>query len=170
MTKRRPSIQAPEGADPVVIINRPELQARWRRTVYSTMTLVAWAVWMYLWLPAITLVAWFLGYRRFVGEIVAPEGGIILRATLVYLIIIGAMGLILFLWSRYNVLRFRGRTRRTAGAPVTDGEMADRLHISPAHLSVLRNADSALIRYGEDGTVLHVGEGARGGGGTPSVR
>ncbi len=160
MKGRRPSIQAPEGADPVVIIDRPELQARWRRTVYSTITLVAWAAWMYLWLPAITLVAWFLGYRRFVGEIVAPDGGIILRATLVYLLIIGAMGLILILWSRYNVFRFRGKTRRGAGEPVSDREMMDRLEISPEHLSTLRGSNSAFIRYGEDGAVLHVGEAA----------
>jgi len=39
----------------------------------------------------------------------------------------------------------------------------DRLEISPEHLSALRGSKSAFIRYGEDGAVLHVGEGTQPG-------
>ena len=43
-----------------LIIDKPALQALPDRLVWAAVTAVFWLIWFYLWLPWITLVAWFV--------------------------------------------------------------------------------------------------------------
>lgn len=149
------------GRDTEVIIDRPELQARRHRWTYSTLTLVAWAVWMYLWLPVVTIVAWYLGVRTFIREIMLPDRAVVLTLVLSYLAVIIVMGVILVVWSRYNLRRFRDLDRRRASPPVTDQVILEWFRCSPENMERLRVEKSVTVEYDEEGVILAVEPGSK---------
>jgi len=145
------------GRNTQVIFDRPELQARRHRWMYSTLTLIAWVVWMYLWLPVVTLVAWYLGVRIFVREIVIPDPRTMLAVSVGYLLVVVIMGIVLLTWSQYNLRRFGGHDRRRTPSPVTDRETMDWFAVSPEKLGEFRSGRSILVEHDENGVVLSVG-------------
>lgn len=147
------------GRNTEVIIDRPELQARRHRWTYSTLTLVAWVIWMYLWLPVVTIVAWYLGVRTFIREIMLPDRAVVLALVLSYLAVIVVMGVILVVWSQYNLRRFRGLERRRASPPVTDQEILEWFQCSSENMERLRVEKSVTVEYDEEGGILAVEPG-----------
>jgi hypothetical protein len=81
-------------------------------------TLVVWAVYIYVWMPLVTLGAWGL------------EFGFIHRQPT----------------TLQNLEKFRGVDRRRAPLPVTTREVANDFHISPSN-DVTEAADSRGARY-----------------------
>ncbi len=140
------------------VFDSPELQAGRHRLVYSVMTFVAWIVWAWLWLPLVTLVGWYLGVRTFIREIVIPPTGTMWMSVVAYLLVIALIGIFLIMWSRYNVLRFRGDERRRAAARVTDTEMRMRFDLSPELLARFRDEDSLVVEHDELGRITGVFE------------
>ncbi len=144
------------GRDTQVIFDRPELQARRHRLVYSTLTLIAWVIWMYLWLPVVTLVAWYLGVRVFVREIVIPDPQTILAVVLAYLLVVLVFAVVLVGWSQYNLRRFGGKDRRRFPAPLADAELADWFGIPPERLAQMRGLGRMRIEHDEEGAPIAV--------------
>jgi biofilm PGA synthesis protein PgaD len=138
------------------VFDSPELQAGRHRLVYSVMTFVAWIVWAWLWLPLVTLVGWYLGVRTFIREIVIPPTGTMWMSVVAYLLVIALIGIFLIIWSRYNVLRFRGDERRRAAAQVTDTEMRMRFDLSPDLLARFRDEESLVVEHDEIGRIAGV--------------
>ncbi len=139
-----------------LIIDRPDLQARPRRWFYWILTLAAWAVWVYLWLPLITLGGWYLGMRSFVHEIVLPDPSAMLVTGGLYLGIIIALGAALVLWSRYNLKRFGGDDRRRTPEQARDQELREWFNVSPRDMGVLRSGWSLTVHHDDDGGVRRV--------------
>lgn len=136
-----------------VIIDRPELQARHRRVLYSTATMGAWALWMYLWLPLVTLVAWWLGATRFFGEIVVPETRTMLSAGVTYFLIVLGVAVVLVGWSRYNLRRYGPRGRRQAPPVTPDAAIAAYFRVSDEDLRIGRGAGTLVIHHTDAGEV-----------------
>jgi biofilm PGA synthesis protein PgaD len=141
---------------PGPVFDSPELQARSHRVIYSVMTLAAWLVWAWLWLPLVTLLGWYLGIRTFLREIVIPDPAAMRSSLLTYLLVILSIGILLTVWSRYNVFRFRGQERRGEVSPVTDSELSDTFRISSAALDRFRDEDSLVLEHDEDGRLAGV--------------
>lgn len=129
------------------IFDLPELQTRRQRLVYGALTLTAWIIWAYLWLPLITAVGWLLGFRAFVREIVLPDPSNLFSVGVGYLIVIIALAAALVAWSRYHVHRFRGRERRSPPRPVSDAEMRSWFGVSGETLGRLRRGASLSVEY-----------------------
>jgi poly-beta-1,6-N-acetyl-D-glucosamine biosynthesis protein PgaD len=129
-----------------LIIERPDLQPRRERVIYGTITAVAWVLWAYLWLPLVTLVAWYFGVRAFIREVVIPDRVTLLATGASYLLVIVVLGGALLVWSRYNLRRFGGEDRREASAPLGGEEIRAWFSIPRRHPRV------------------HAGRGERGGG------
>jgi len=105
----------PRIAPAELIIEDPKLQTTGQKVLYGMLTLVFWMVWIYLWLPLITVAAWAFGVHRFVDFLLVEEGLAALNRVLhFYLIVIAVMGGTLLAWANYNRLRFTGRERRKA--------------------------------------------------------
>lgn len=155
-----PHVGSAPGAGPgegaPLIFERPDLQERRQRWLYWALTLVAWAVWVYLWLPLVTLVAWYLGLRTFIREIVIPDPATMISTGLVYLGIVAALALVLIGWSRYNLFRFGGEDRRRGGSPLTDEELRDAFDVDTQTLEVLRTSWITTVHHDEDGGVQDV--------------
>ncbi|TVP43467.1 MAG: poly-beta-1,6-N-acetyl-D-glucosamine biosynthesis protein PgaD [Gemmatimonadales bacterium] len=136
-----------------LIIERPDLQPRRERIVYGTITAVAWALWMYLWLPLVTLVAWYFGARAFIREVVIPDRVTLLATGATYLLVILILGGALLVWSRYNLRRFGGEDRRTASAPLGREEIQAWFAIPATTLDFMRSEGSVVVQHGEAGEV-----------------
>lgn len=151
------------GRETQLIFDRPELQARRHRWVYSTLTLIAWVIWMYLWLPVITLVAWYFGVRTFLREVVIPDPGTVLAIGLIYLLVVAILGVILIGWSRYNLGRFGGKDRRKEPRDVSDAEVAEHFGIEEGTLGELRSGRAVTLSHSSEGSVegIMVGDSTR---------
>jgi len=118
--------------------------------VISLLTVVCWAVWIYLVLPLVSLLLWALGVRLFLGEL--TKGGYAgLRTSLVaYSSVLLVLVSLLALWILWNVVRYGGsHDRRTVKrAEVTDLEIQQAFHLDDSLLAVLR--DERLLRIDLD--------------------
>ncbi|MDH5507807.1 MAG: poly-beta-1,6-N-acetyl-D-glucosamine biosynthesis protein PgaD [Anaerolineae bacterium] len=138
-----------------LIIDRPELQSPMQRYGFGGVTLLFWLIYVYLWLPMLTLVAWVLGFTRIFDEMVI-EGGYaaLARVLLIYLLVILVIGSIYLGWARINYVRFRGVERRKTQERVSDQELADHFSVSLDTLNHWQQAKSLFITHDEDGNVV----------------
>jgi biofilm PGA synthesis protein PgaD len=146
----------PDAARPL-IIERPELQSRPQRVVSAGMTAVFWAMWAYLWLPAVALLGWALGFERFYEEMVRREGlGRVLELLGWYAAVIALLAGSLVLWATYNYLRFRGVERRQSQRPVGLDGLAAFARIEPARLLLWQQARVMTVTHDDDGAIAGV--------------
>jgi biofilm PGA synthesis protein PgaD len=91
------------------------------RTRDTVLTLIMWGVYLYLWIPLITLGAWLVGFERFY-EVVILYGGVTLLLDMLdwYAVVIISIATVIVTWSGINYRRFHGKDRRrSAGAADT---------------------------------------------------
>lgn len=139
-----------------LIIDRPNLQGRTQRAFWGGVTALAWFVWAYLWLPLVTLVAWFLGARAFVREALIPDRMTFLTSGLLYLVVVLCLALLLVGWSRYNLHRFGGEDRRKAAAPVPREAVMEAFGIDAPSLDRLRGERRIRLHHGDAGELVGV--------------
>lgn len=144
------------GATPL-IIERPDLQSWQQRFVSRTLTLVFWGVWVYLWLPVITLVGWLAGLQRFHFHMIVLEGyqGF-LGLLAIYAVIILAMAGTLIGWAKYNHLRFRGVERRRARPSVSVEALARHVANPVDEIHRWRGAQIAVVHHDTHGGIRSV--------------
>lgn len=91
------------------IISHPEWQSKSQRLTSGTLTIIAWAIWIYLWLPIMTACLWIAGIHLTFVQFLR-------RPTLNSLLFIGLMVLLCSLvvagWASYNYMRFARKSRR----------------------------------------------------------
>lgn len=127
------------------IIHHPERQGRRRRTVFTALTATAWALYFYLWLPLITLLAWVLGVRTTYGELYLKQHAVdpFLLLALPFIALVCAV--VLLAWAEYNRARFSGGERRKAMGPVGEDTVALALGADPATAAALRAGRSMSL-------------------------
>lgn len=143
---------------PRLIIEDPALQTPAQKVLYGTLTVVFWALWIYLWLPLITLAGWTFGVFRFIDIMVVEQGLIALRHVMIfYLITVAAMGGTLVVWATYNWVRFSGQERRAATITENSGPLVAAA-IGQAETNVLRwqHAKILLVSHLPDGKIESV--------------
>lgn len=132
------------------IIDHPERQRPLQRTVYALITMVAWTLWISLWLPVLTLIAWSLGledaYRQ-LGLVhplhAAGDLSMVLVVALACALSIGS-------WSQYNRMRFAGKQRRRGNRHLDVAEMAPALATSVETARELRAARRSVVHFTAD--------------------
>lgn len=133
-----------------LIIERPDLQSTTRRTLYSVVTVLAWSVWLYLWLPFISLLAWLAGIQLMVVEVFQPVGGQDWRELLRLLAFVVVATLAVIVWSQYNLRRYGHHNRRQRIPDVDANTLAKYYEISPELLEKLRNKRLITLDYSND--------------------
>ncbi len=137
------------------IIYRPDLQPRSRRVMFSGITLLAWLVWFYLFAPLLSLGAWWFGIDAFREYMLLPGARGYLLTLTGYAIVIALTFLVIFGWSRYNLIRFGGPDRRQGQPPVTTEMMAQRFHVRPALLEQLQTAKTIELNFDPTSKLAH---------------
>ncbi|MDR2878066.1 MAG: poly-beta-1,6-N-acetyl-D-glucosamine biosynthesis protein PgaD [Chromatiales bacterium] len=137
-----------------LIIQNAQLQTSRQRYAYAVLTLVFWVIWLYLWTPLITLVAWLFGAERFYDAMIV-QGGIELVKSLIgiFSLLILGMGTVFGGWAVYNRWLVRGRDKRRGSPPVTDIELCEHFQITAEQLQILRSSRHAVVAHNDDGNI-----------------
>jgi poly-beta-1,6-N-acetyl-D-glucosamine biosynthesis protein PgaD len=124
--------------------------------VLSVITVVFWAVWVYLVMPLLTGVAWYFGVRLFTEQMSSDGYDGLRQSLLAYsTVLLGLVGL-LMAWIAWNVLRYGGNNdRRTVKRPeVTDPEIWEAFRLDATLLETLREARMLRLDLDPDGCVV----------------
>jgi poly-beta-1,6-N-acetyl-D-glucosamine biosynthesis protein PgaD len=88
------------------IIEKPENQRPLQRATFAFITIVAWTLWISLWMPVLTAIAWLLGVQNTYKQLglvhplhAVDDLKLVVMVALVSSLSIGT-------WSQYNRMRF----------------------------------------------------------------
>jgi len=145
------------------LIDKPERQSTSRRTAFGVLTAIAWVVYAYLWLPLVTLLAWWLGIKTAYVELYLQKQRIDTFLLLLLPLIIVFAAIVLLGWAEYNRHRFQSRQDRRKPMPdVTHAEitanMGAALSLAKAlqqarYVSVAMNAAAVPVMLTADSNI-----------------
>jgi biofilm PGA synthesis protein PgaD len=134
------------------IIQAPELLTARERARDTFVTAAMWGVYLYLWVPLISLFAWVLGFELAYDVMMRAGGARDLGAILVvYAVIIGVIFVVVTAWSLINRVRYRGQNRRQLGKSVSDAAIAGFFGIDATKLPTLREARRVRLDFDSAG-------------------
>lgn len=137
------------------IIYRPDLLPKRQRVMFSTVTLMAWFIWFYLFLPVLSLAAWWVGIEAFANYMLEPVTRNYLLTLTGYAVVVAVTALVIIGWSRYNQYRFSGPDRRSSMPPVTPEMTARRFQVDEALLEQLKQAKTLELNFDPTGRLAH---------------
>ena len=131
----------------------PEELTRSERTRDSLITAVLWGIYLYLWVPLASLLAWAMGFE-FAYDVMVRAGGArdLLPILLEYAVVVSVILSTFTIWSVSNRLRFKHMTRRSRRPPVADDALSEYFGISIAEIGSMRSHQIMRITFDEDGT------------------
>lgn len=138
------------------VIYRPDLLPARHRVMFSGITLAAWAIWVYLFLPLISALAWWLGVDTFASYMLNPDDRGYFVTLTIYLVVIAGAGLVILAWSRYNQLRFQGQDRRAAMPSVSPDMIQARFRVDRETLSQIYASKVMVLDLDPDGRIREV--------------
>ena len=151
-----------------LIINKPNLKNMPLLFGEGVLTILFWGVWFYLWLPIISMVAWWLGFSFFYRHMVELGGfnGFI-KFLNVFLSGIFLLCGALSIWSFYNLKRYGSYHRRNKTMITDMAKLATNFNISREKLQKTQTAKRISFSFAEDNTIRGIGLSQRG---TPRVQ
>jgi len=136
-------------------IYRPDLQGRFQRGLFAALSVLGWIIWLYLFIPLITLIGWAFGYHR-LDRFVLSSPRESVYTLIIYLIVIALAGATLVLWAIYNLIRFRGKERRTQPHNVTEDALAAEFRIETSQLWRLQRSRIARVYCDDSGNITDI--------------
>jgi biofilm PGA synthesis protein PgaD len=140
-----------------LIFEKPSLAPLPQRVGWAFFTALFWILWVYLWMPLITLITWALGLHAYTGFFEDNEffqmrqmGHI----AILYTSVVCVMGGSLLLWARIEFLRFHNVNRRSIPVPVTVEELAKYAALPEETLRGWTNARRVVVRHDNQGHVI----------------
>jgi len=142
-----------------LIIEKPELQTITQRYGWSSVTFFFWILYIYLWIPLITLVAWLVGAKLFHLNMIQLKGyeGLVDNLGL-YSLIIFLISVILIGWAEIERIRFKDKLRRLESSDVTVDEIAKKHNLQEHQLIELRQKKSMLVHFSDKGIISEITE------------
>jgi biofilm PGA synthesis protein PgaD len=141
--------------DTYIVSIRPiDRRQRARDTV---LTLLMWGIYIYLWVPLITLAAWLAGFERFY-EVMITYGGfdVVIELLDWYALIIISIAACIVSWSGINYRRFHNRERRYA-APLTKAQqISEFFGIPETEIDRVQSTRRLLIGLDEFGRISRI--------------
>jgi biofilm PGA synthesis protein PgaD len=126
------------------------------RTVQGIVTLLAWVVYAWLWLPVVTVIAWMLGVRTSFVQLHVSNyefdqdtfGILFTLAVIATVVLVG--------WAEYNRHKFSGPDRRAPAQNVAPDDIAMSLGTTPEVSRHLGSAKSITLAMGDDARPIGV--------------
>jgi biofilm PGA synthesis protein PgaD len=125
-------------------------------SVFGTMTAAAWTLYAYLWLPAITLVAWVLGLRTAWVQNVLQRASVDRSDMWLMLALVVLLGCALVLWAEQQRRRFSGVERRLRADDVVPEQVATSLGVPVHVLADLQGSQVLTVHHDEAGRPVRV--------------
>lgn len=139
-----------------ILIQRPHRQRPASRAFFGLLTFLAWMLWVSLWLPLITLLAWLFGLRTSYVQLFVDNHARGWHQLLYLSLLALACAVVISSWSAYNWWRFRALDRRRGRSRVAMTAMAGQLGVQPASAIELRSGARIVLKFAEDGSIHHV--------------
>jgi poly-beta-1,6-N-acetyl-D-glucosamine biosynthesis protein PgaD len=141
-----------------LIIDKPDLKSMPLIFGEGLLTVLFWGAWFYLWLPIVSMLAWWLGFKFFYRHMVelGGFGGFIQFLDVFFygvLFLCGALAA----WSFYNFKRYGSYNRRNHVLKTDIDKMAEFLNISIQKLQKAQLAKHVSFSFDDDNTVQNVG-------------
>lgn len=124
----------------IEIRDNPKLKSFLRNVGEWSFTTLMWALWLYLFLPLLNVILWFLGVRFFYVE-VFEKAGYLQLLNLLNKIGWGILAVfaILRFWGYYNYLRFGRKDRRKSTSSTTVGQLSESFNLPPEKILELQS-------------------------------
>lgn len=120
------------------------------RTFHGALTLAAWILYAYLWLPVVTVIAWLLGVRNTYVELAIRSYKFDENTFGILFVLAIAATVLLIGWAEYNRHKFGGHDRRTPIADVGVDDVGTSLQTHPDVCRSLASCKSITLAMGDD--------------------
>lgn len=138
-----------------LIIDKPRLRPMPNRIGWSALAFILGLLWIYLWLPLMTVALWALGYHQFTTYLPWSGKNHELRHLFIlYFAIIAALGGSLVSWASLEYWRFRNANRRTAPTPVAVDELAVYAELRSCDMHAWQNARCLVVTHDDHGRMI----------------
>ena len=116
----------------------------------TLLTVLMWVLYAYLWMPGISLLAWYVGYE-FAFEMVEDAGGVENLTDLLksFGISIAVIACIIISWSMSQYWRFHNKNRRTGSPPPEKGAEQEMWDITEIEFDRIRNGKIISVNIDE---------------------
>ena len=130
---------------------------RRQRTRDTVLTLIMWGVYLYLWIPLITLGAWLVGFERFY-EVLILYGGVTVLMEMLdwYAVVITSIATVIVTWSGINYRRFHGKERRRSAGAADEREISEFFGIPETEVKRVRRSRRLQIDLDELGHISNI--------------
>jgi biofilm PGA synthesis protein PgaD len=136
------------------IISSPEKQSRLQKFASLAITILAWSLWAYLWLPTLSVISAVFGLP--INQILVVRRPDETSLLLIFLIML-ASNFVVSVWSSYNYVRFAKRSRRRRPNSASHEEVGKLFGIDdPATLSLLSEGRSLSLYFDDAGRLVKV--------------
>jgi len=142
-------------------IDRPDLQTAGQRTTSAFLAALGWMCWIYLFLPLLTLLGWAISYRRVDLYVLRNKDGFFQQIHILAPLVMVA-GAIFLIWALYNLLRFRGRSRRFAPPNISIEKIAAHFELDTDTISQAQQRQTNIFYFDADGEILDIVAAGRG--------
>lgn len=106
------------------LIRKPYAQPRLKRAAWGFVTAAFWGLYIYLWLPLVTLILWLLGVRTAFFELYTRQHQVEPFLIIAIPAMAALCALVLIGWAEYNRWRFARQDRRSPQEDVGMDEVA----------------------------------------------
>lgn len=151
------------------LIDNSDRLPRSHRVFWGGVTGVFWLLYLYLWLPLITLAMWLLGVNNTLVELYIPEGRIDPYLVVALPLIALVCAVVLSTWAEYNRQRFKGTDRRKSVESVDIETLALGLGVSSAVAAAMRAGKHMTLTMSDAAIPTAVREHAPGPVGNDNV-
>jgi len=136
------------------IISRPEKQSRLQKLVSLVITILAWLLWAYLWLPTLSVISAVFGMP--INQILVVRRPDETSLLLIFLIML-VCNVAVSAWSSYNYVRFAKRSRRRRPNSAPHEEVGKFFGVSdPATLLLLSQGRRLSLYFDDAGRLVKV--------------
>jgi biofilm PGA synthesis protein PgaD len=130
----------------IIIEDKPELRGAARTTVEWVFTTLMWALWLYLFLPMVTVVLWAAGLHYLYHTVIEPA---VLTQVIEMSMRLVVFVLLVFIalrgWGYYNYYAFGRLNRRKQSAAITPADLARHFGLSEHRLRILQNEKEIVL-------------------------
>jgi poly-beta-1,6-N-acetyl-D-glucosamine biosynthesis protein PgaD len=140
-----------------LIINQPDLKNMPLLFGEGILTILFWGAWFYLWLPVVSMLAWWLGFKFFYRHMVELGGfsGFIKFLNVFFsgiFLLCGALAI----WSFYNLKRYGSYHRRNKTMITDMNKLAADFNVSNEKLQKTQKAKRISFSFTEDNTIKEI--------------
>ena len=140
-----------------LIIDKPEKVKLHQKFTALGITLFFWFCLVWLWQPLISLLAWAFNIKLFYDHMIVLGGyRSVLVVAFFYTVTIVTLGGGLILWGRINQHRFRGKSKRSGGKPLTIENLSEHYEVSSEDIKKWREVKQMVVETNDRGFVSNI--------------